>query len=182
MSNLYSFCLAILTLLSMNARANVTYDVTESFYGGAYQFSFKMTFADDHGVLGPIDLLPSATVTDATFMANGFQWTLPPDLSVNLLVFDAPSNTLNYFEINGTATDPNNPSNGASGFSSSRVTISDGSPNPTNFYRDGLTVTQEGLVTTVPEPAGLALFGIGLLGLGAIRYRAKCPSAFNLRA
>jgi hypothetical protein len=84
-------------------------------------------------------------------------------------------------EINGTIVSAFNGQNGPQlytqesfsfvGGGSDTLTIT-GNTNPSEWFVDDIAVVDAG-VASVPEPASLALFGIGLAGLGVIRRRRK---------
>ena len=145
-------------------------------------------------------LSPGEVITSASMQFDNIDnWRVEPnilyvslydsDAAIGITTFsDSSGGFIDYFEDTGTSlftwsdtNTPPGPEDYTYNFTSSQITmlneaIQDGNTGfgfdpDCHFYNDGITYQFETAVT--PEPATLALLGMGLFGIGAIRRKRK---------
>jgi len=178
---------AVMAFAALPALAYVTYDVSVDYTSG-YNFSFSMAFANDTGVKHEGDLLAVPSTNADGLMGAQFGVWSPSYAAGTTLTFDTSNPNALAFQVNDLFYGPNDCSVSAcysyrtTALSNDHADITyafttrpplcffDCTTQSTSTYTvSAIRVSGPTLVSSVPEPAAIVLFGIGLAGLGAWR-------------
>jgi len=146
---------------------------TSSFQRRTMGTSWNGNFTDGPNLLwtrgtnGPISIAFASAIRGVGFQINPNN----SDTSTTIQLFDTANVSLGLFNL--TTNDRSTSSASFLGFSSSMVDIARISISQSPF--NDFTINQLSLITasTIPEPATLAIFGLGLTALGFARRRKR---------